>query len=175
MPSTDNFIEQLNDVPSLRGFMALSCQQLAKRIEQLIERVFRKADFALKSVVDSLFEHQGPLAELPVRLKVLLGLGVLSAESFQDISQFLKFKQLLSDEVEELPFTHPSVLAFAKSLHHLDFSPLAQLQKAVSQSEKLADSLLLQMQQKRLEKAVRSSLILALSELYEKLNVESPL
>lgn len=174
MTNQDNFIEQLSEVPSLRGFFALSVNQFAESIELLIQRVFRKADFALKSVVDSLFEHQGPLAELPVRLKLLLGLGVVSAEVFQDITLFLELKQQLSDKAEELPFSHPLVIKFAQDLHHIDLSPATELLKA-SRNPDYQDSIILQMQQARLERVMRSSLIIAVTDINEKLNVDSPL
>ncbi|WP_018652126.1 MltR family transcriptional regulator [Actinobacillus capsulatus] len=174
MPYSDNFIEQLSEVSSLRGFLALATNQFARNVDRLIQRVFRKGDFALKSVVDSLFEYQGPLAELPVRLKLLLGLGVVSAEVFEDITLFIELKQYLSDEVEELPFSHPAIVQFAKDLHHIDFAPAAEMLKHQVAGEN-KDSMLFQMQQIRLERIMRSSLILAITEINEKLNVESPL
>ena len=174
MTNQDNFIERLSEVSSLRGFFALSVNQFSQSIDQLIQRVFRKKDFALKSVVDSLFEYQGPLAELTVRLKLLLGLGVISAEIFEDISLFLEIKQHLSDEVEELPFSHPAIIRFAQDLHHIDLKPAAELLKFSSAGGN-KDSMILQMQQARLERVMRSSLILAVTEINERLNVESPL
>lgn len=174
MPYSDNFIEQLSEVTSLRGFLALATNQFAQNVDRLILRVFRKADFALKSVVDSLFEYQGPLAELSVRLKLLLGLGVISAEVFEDITLFIELKQHLSDEVEELPFSHPAIIQFTKDLHHIDLTPVAEILKHQTIGDH-KDSMLFQMQQIRLERIMRSSLILAITEINEKLNVESPL
>ena len=174
MPYLNKFIQKLSVVPTLKGFFALSVNQFAQNIERLIQRVFRKTDFALKSVVDSLFEHQGPLAELTVRLKLLLGLGVISAPVFEDISLFIEVKQQLSDEVDELPFSHPAIVQFARDLHHIDLSPVSELLKFASSVEN-KDSMLYQMQQIRLERVMRSSLILAITEINEKLNVESPL
>ncbi|MEN2899029.1 Mannitol operon repressor [Mannheimia haemolytica] len=136
--------------------------------------MFRKTDFALKSVVDSLFEHQGPLADIEVRLKVLLGLGVISPKVFEDISLFLEVKQHLNEEEDEFAFSHPAVVKFAKDLHHIDFLPINELLN-MKASAANKDSMLFQMQQMRLEKMVRSSLILAVTEIDEQLNVESPL
>ncbi|EXI61240.1 MltR family transcriptional regulator [Mannheimia granulomatis] len=169
-----DYIDKLNEEPTLRGFLTLANQLFSSQVEQLIERVFRKTDFALKSVVDSLFEHQGPLAELSVRLKVLLGLGVISPKVFEDISLFLEVKQHLYEEEEEFSFSHPAVVQFVKDLHHIDFFPINELLKGKS-SQGNKDSMLFQMQQMRLEKMIRSSLILAITEIDEQLNVESPL
>ncbi|WP_165889933.1 MltR family transcriptional regulator [Mannheimia granulomatis] len=169
-----DYIDKLNEEPTLRGFLTLATQLFSNQVEQLIERVFRKTDFALKSVVDSLFEHQGPLAELSVRLKVLLGLGVISPKVFEDISLFLEVKQHLYEEEEEFSFSHPAVVQFVKDLHHIDFFPINELLKGKS-SQGNKGSMLFQMQQMRLEKMIRSSLILAITEIDEQLNVESPL
>lgn len=174
MQYQDEFIGKLSGVASLRSFLALSCQQFAYQIDRLIERVFHKQDFALKSVVDSLFEHQGPLAELSVRLKLLLGLGVISAELYQDLNAVLDFKLRLSDEIEELAFSSEKVIHFIQLLHNADIEPITQLLK-LSYKPDNPDSLQYQMQQMRLEKMVRSCLIIAVSEMLEQLDVDSPL
>lgn len=174
MHNHDHFIEQLSEIATLRGFLALSTTQLNQQVERLIQRVFRKTDFALKSVVDSLFEHQGPLAELNVRLKLLLGLGVISAPLYEDINAFIEFKLALSDEIEEPTFASHFTIEFAQKLHFADLTHLNELrkQKPISPNR---DSMLLQMQQLRLERVMRSSLILALTKMVEQLDVESPL
>lgn len=169
-----DYIDKLSEESSLLGFFTLANQLLAKDVEQLIERVFRKTDFALKSVVDSLFEHQGPLADLSVRLKVLLGLGVISPKVFEDISLFLEVKRHLKDEEEEVAFSHPAVIQFAKDLNHIDFLPINELLNTKNTIGN-KDSMLFQIQKMRLEKIIRSSLILAITEIDEQLNVESPL
>lgn len=167
-------IDKLSEEATLKGFLTTANQLFANSVAQLIERVFRKTDFALKSVVDSLFEHQGPLADLSVRLKVLLGLGVISPKVFEDISLFLEVKSHLNEEEDDFPFSHPAVVQFAKDLNHIDFLPINQLLN-VKATNGNKDSMLFQMQQMRLEKMVRSSLILAITEIDEQLNVESPL
>ncbi len=174
MLTQDNFIEQLSEVASFRGFLALSTNQFAQQVELLVQRVFRKTDFALKSVVDSLFEHQGPLAELSVRLKLLLGLGVISAELYEDITTFLEMKSKMSDEVEEHGFSSPFVIAFAKRLHHIDLFQVKELLKLVPNIDN-KDSMQSQVQQMRIERAMRSSLILAIVKMLGLLNIESPL
>lgn len=171
MLTQDDFIQQLSEAPDLRGFFDLTTAQFTLDIERLVQRVFRKADFALKSVVDSLFEHQGPLADLSVRLKLLLGLGVLSAPVFEDINLILHFQQ---NELDELRFTSPQLIELAQQLHHLDLTPFNALRKNKPSLEN-KDSINEQIYHHRLDKVMRSSLILAVVAISEKLNVESPL
>ena len=173
MLQQDQVIEKLSEIATVRGFLAFSTQQISEHIEQLIQRVFRKEDFALKSVVDSLFEHQGPLAELPVRLKLLLGLGVISANTYEDVNAFFQFKLALSDEVDEPNFASEPVVYFVQQLHCVDMTAISQFTKAKQLDNK--DSMQFQMQQIRLEKMIRSSLILGISEILMSLNVDSPI
>lgn len=172
MTRHNDFIEQLSEKDEVHSFLALCCQKVAEQIEYLIERVFRTKDFALKSVVDSLFEHQGPLADLSVRLKVLLGLGAISAECYQDISLLLRAEQIIAKE-NSLTFASPQVLKFAERLHTADVEQIHRLLKTFP---KLSDpnSLQYKVQKMRIEKMVRSCLILTVVELLEALNVESP-
>lgn len=172
MTTHNDFIEQLSEKDDIHAFLALCCQKIDSEIECLIERVFRKQDFVLKSVVDSLFEHQGPLADLAVRLKVLLGLGVISAECYQDISLLLRAEQITAKE-NSLTFASPQVLKVAERLHSTDISHINSL---IQSFPKLTDpnSLQYKMQQMRIEKMVRSCLIVTVVELLESLNVESP-
>ncbi len=174
MISKDNFIGQLSDVASLRGFLALSVNQFSQNIELLINRVFRKKDFVVESVVNSLFEHQGPLAELSVRLKVLVSLGVISTEVFEDINFFIELKDQLSNEVEEFSFSDSHIIDAIKKLHHIDLNIVLDILKKAPKLDN-KDSLQYQMIQTRLEKTVRSSLILAISTISDQLDIESPL
>ena len=91
-PSQEQFVyEQLNDIPTLRGVITAAVNIFDHDVEQLMQRVFRKTDFAIKSVVDSLLGSSGPLADLSVRLKVLLGLGVLETKAYHDILCYLEY------------------------------------------------------------------------------------
>ncbi|MDG6881909.1 Mannitol repressor protein [Phocoenobacter uteri] len=174
MISKDNFIRQLSEVASLRGFLALSVNQFSQNIELLINRVFRKKDFVVESVVNSLFEHQGPLAELSVRLKVLVSLGVISTEVFEDINFLIELKDQLSNEVEEFSFSDSYIIDEIKKLHHIDLNIVLDILKKEPKLDN-KDSLQYQMFQTRLEKIVRSSLILAISAIRDQLDIESPL
>lgn len=162
--------EKLNEATTVRGFIIASVRIFEEAVDYLMNRVFRKADFAVQSVVDSLFEQSGPLFELPVRLKVLLGLGVISHEVFQDISQFISLKEQLNNDDKEYVFTDPVMYNFAQ---HLCFQTQPLNAFSVNAVEN-QDSLAYQMKMMRQEKLIRSSLILAVSAICEQLQIESP-
>ncbi|KGQ69455.1 mannitol repressor protein [Chelonobacter oris] len=176
-PSQEQFVyEQLNDIPTLRGVITAAVNIFDHDVEQLMQRVFRKTDFAVKSVVDSLLGSSGPLADLSVRLKVLLGLGVLETEAYQDIEYYLDLKVRLNNESKEYAFSSPLTLAFLNQLHSVqDKAILQKLEKELHGTQENKDSLLLQVKAMRHEKILRSYLLLSVNTICERLDIESPL
>ncbi len=171
MLSEDPIYEKLNEATSIRGFITASVAIFDDAVEKLINRVFRKTDFVVKSVIDSLFETSGPLSELPIRLKVLLGLGVINHEAFEDINSFIKLKETLNNAEKEYDFSDPIVAEFLQSLHLLQDKSLLQFEPESGDK----DSLLYQVKALRREKLIRSCLSLTITDIYQQLQVESPL
>ncbi len=171
MLSEDPIYEKLNEATSIRGFITASVAIFDDAVEKLINRVFRKTDFVVKSVIDSLFETSGPLSELPIRLKVLLGLGVINHEAFEDINSFIKLKETLNNAEKEYDFSDPIVADFLQSLHLLQDKSLLQFEPESGDK----DSLLYQVKALRREKLIRSCLSLTITDIYQQLQVESPL
>ncbi|TCP93208.1 mannitol repressor MtlR [Cricetibacter osteomyelitidis] len=172
MPTTEfSIYEKLNEATSVRSFLIASVNIFEEVVDQLMNRIFRKNDFVVQSVINSLFEQSGPLFELAIRLKVLLGLGAISHEVFQDINHFIGLKEQLNNDAEEYEFTDHIITEFAQQLH---FQTQRILPVELNPLEK-QDSLAFQMKIMRQEKLVKSSLILAVSDICEQLQVESPL
>ncbi|WP_439239993.1 MltR family transcriptional regulator [Lonepinella sp. BR2474] len=171
MLSEDPIYEKLNEASSIRGFITATVAIFDQAVDQLINRVFRKTDFAVQSVVESLFETSGPLFDLSIRLKVLLGLGVISHELFEDVSAFIQMKETLNNDEKEYDFVDHIVVRFAHSLNFLENKSLLDFQPIKED----ADSLVFQMKHSRQEKLLRSCLILTVVEIYGQLQVESPL
>ncbi|MGQ0286416.1 MltR family transcriptional regulator [Pasteurellaceae bacterium 22721_9_1] len=171
MLSDDPIYEKLNESISIRGFITATVAIFDEAVDQLINRVFRKSDFAVKSVVDSLFETSGPLCDLSIRLKVLLGLGVISHDIFEDIFTFIHMKEKLNNDEKEYEFADDVIVEFARSLNLLQDKVLLNFPP----NQESADSLVFQMKQLRHEKLLRSCLTLTISDIYQKLQVESPL
>lgn len=166
--------EQLNDIKSIRGFITASISIFEKHIDLLMQRVFRKSDFAVKSVVDSLLNRSGPLFELNIRLKVLVGLGVISTELFEDINAFSELKVYLNNDANEYSFIDEQIINFIKNLHHATDTSFLTLFD-LNELKNNPDSLLVQVKRTRAEKAMRSALMLVIMDIYEALQIESPL
>jgi len=166
----DQVYEKLNKAMSLRGFITIAVAIFDETIDELINRVFRKTDFAVKSVVDSLFETSGPLSELSIRLKVLLGLGIVEQSVFADIVQFIELKETLNNDEKDYNFFDFKIIEFVQNLHFVTDKALLNFPLEPTS----ADSLLVQIKQRRKEKLVRSCLILAITDIYDRLQIESP-
>ncbi|MFY1027826.1 MltR family transcriptional regulator [Actinobacillus seminis] len=172
MLSSDQIYEKLNEATSIRGFITASVAIFDEAVDQLIQRVFRKTDFAVKSVVDSLFMTGGPLFDLSVRLKVLLGLGVITHAVFEDMYAFIKLKEKLSNDEKDYLFFDQLIIDFIRQLHVATENALLHFP---DEKEDMPNSLCYQIKVQRKEKLVRSCLMLTIIEIYEQLQIESPL
>ncbi|OBX02695.1 mannitol repressor protein [Gallibacterium genomosp. 3] len=164
--------EKLNEVTTARGLIIAAVTIFDEAIDHLINRVFRKTDFVVESVIESLFEHSGPLFDFKIRLKVLLGLGVLSKETFEDINAFIKLKETINNQEQEASFSDPMFFAFIQQLHCIKESLFI---KDPLPKQNSTDSLLEQVKIIRWEKMIRSYLILSILHINEELQIESPL
>lgn len=163
--------EKLNEVTSARGLIIAAVTVFEEALDQLINKVFRKTDFVVESVIESLFEHSGPLFDFKIRLKVLLGLGVISKDIFEDIEQFLKLKEIINNQTQELSFSDPLLLDFVQQLNCIKDSLFIK----DPPPKPTQDSLLEQVKIIRWEKMIRSYITLAIITIHEALLIESPL
>lgn len=67
-----DILERLNQTHTVRGFFITTVDVLTEAIDALMQRIFRKDNFAVKSVVEPLLHDTGPLGDLTVRLKLYL-------------------------------------------------------------------------------------------------------
>ncbi|PSW20523.1 MltR family transcriptional regulator [Photobacterium sanctipauli] len=167
-----DILERLNDAPTARGFFITSVEVFEQAVENLIQRIFRKDDFAVKSVVEPLLGNAGPLGELPVRLKLLLGLGVVPHPVYQDIEAFLTLRDFLNNDGSEYSFTDPAILEPIKKLNVMSQMGVVQLEIAPPSDD--ADITFYKMQLARQEQVIKSALALAVSSICDELDKESP-
>ena len=167
-----DIIEKLNTTPSVRGFFITTVDVLESAIDILMQRVFRKDDFAVQSVVGPLLHDSGPLGDPSVRLKLLYGLGVIPDDVYHDIEDIIKLKNQLNNDVQEYQFTDPAILAAIKKLNLVNSMQMIPLD--VAQPDEDIDSEFYQLQMLRQQQVIKSGLSLAVIEICNKLNKESP-
>ncbi|MCW8332490.1 MltR family transcriptional regulator [Vibrio sp. SCSIO 43135] len=165
-------IERLNSAPSVRGFFIAAVDVFNESIDALIQRIFRKDNFAVQSVVGPLLQDSGPLGDLSVRLKLLYGLGVLPDDVYHDIESIIKLKNKLTNDAEDYEFTDPSILQPIKQLNLVKKMGMVQLE--VTEPEDDTDLEFYQLQLQRQQQIIKSGLSLAIVDICNELAKESP-
>lgn len=167
-----DIIERLNSAPSVRGFFITTVEVFNDAIDALIQRVFRKDNFAVQSVVGPLLHDSGPLGNLSVRLKLLFGLGVLPDDIYHDIEDIIKLRNQLNSDGSEYDFTDPKILVPIKKLNLV--AKMGMVQLDVLEPDGDIDLDFYQLQLQRQQQIIKSGLSLAIVEICNELNKESP-
>ncbi|MBO1403074.1 MltR family transcriptional regulator [Vibrio cholerae] len=181
-PTTDQFmaekinesdiLERLNQTHTVRGFFITTVDVLTEAIDALMQRIFRKDNFAVKSVVEPLLHDTGPLGDLTVRLKLLFGLGVIPDEVFHDIEHLIKLRNQLNHDATEYQFTDPQILASIKSLNLV--KKMGMLHLNVLEPDDDIDLSFYHLQLQRQQQVIKSGLSLAIIQICNALNKDSP-
>ncbi len=137
-----------------------------------MQRIFRKDNFAVQSVVGPLLQDSGPLGDLSVRLKLLFGLGVLPDDIYHDIEDIIKLKNQLNSDASDYEFTDPNILEPIKKLHLVKKMGMVQLE--VSEPDDDIDLEFYQLQLQRQQQIIKSGLSLAIVEICNELGKDSP-
>ncbi|MCA2017962.1 MltR family transcriptional regulator [Vibrio tritonius] len=165
-------LEKLNLAPSVRGFFITAVDVLTQSVDALMERIFLKDNFAVQSVVGPLLHDSGPLGDVQVRLKLLFGLGVISDKAFQDIEKIIKLKNSLNADGSEHEFTDTKVMNVIQSFYSIQKLGLPAFELIESDVE--MDVEFYQLQLQRRQQMIKSSLSLAVIEICNALNIDSP-
>ncbi|MGF1720144.1 MltR family transcriptional regulator [Vibrio kyushuensis] len=165
-------IEQLNNAPSVRGFFIAAVDVFNSSIDALVQRIFRKDNFAVQSVVGPLLQDSGPLGDLSVRLKLLFGLGVLPDEVYHDIEDIIKIKNMLNNDASDYEFTDPNILLPIKELNLVKKMGMVQLE--VSEPDDDIDLEFYHLQLQRQQQIIKSGLSLAIVDICNELGKDSP-
>ncbi|HGS4985432.1 TPA: MltR family transcriptional regulator [Vibrio cholerae] len=167
-----DILERLNQTHTVRGFFITTVDVLTEAIDALMQRIFRKDNFAVKSVVEPLLHDTGPLGDLTVRLKLLFGLGVITDEVFHDIEHLIKLRNQLNHDATEYQFTDPQILAPIKSLNLV--KKMGMLHLNVVEPDDDIDLSFYHLQLQRQQQVIKSGLSLAIIQICNALNKDSP-
>ncbi|MGO2306945.1 MAG: MltR family transcriptional regulator [Providencia sp.] len=158
----NQILERLNQRPEVHLFVQEVIILITEAIDQLMLKVFRKDDYAVKYAVEPLLTGSGPLGELSVRLKLLFALGAINREVYEDIELFLALKGSLPTNGIVLNFTDDEILGSIKMLHCME--PLPEMMR-FNQPEDLVDKQLIDLQKYRYQQMIKSSLVLSVTAL----------
>ncbi|RJG51608.1 MltR family transcriptional regulator [Motilimonas pumila] len=167
-----DLLQQLYDATSLRSFTLMTVTAIEQAVDGLINRVFRKDDFMVKSVVGPLLDSSGPLGDLSIRLKVLFSLGAIDIKVYQDIELLTQLKDFLNQSSNEFQFTDQEIVKKIASLNCICDMTLSSLELANPDDD--SDRALYEMQLARQQQIIKSALILAIEQLCQGLAKDSP-
>lgn len=163
-------LEKLNASKTVRSFLIAAVELLAEALNVLVVQVFRKDDYAVKYAVEPLLSGTGPLGELSVRLKLMYGLGVISRHEYQDAEQLMALREALNHDGTEYRFVDDEILGPFGKLHCVAALPPAPTFLQTGE----ADESLIAMQRQRYLQMVRSSLVLAVTDLVAGISANQP-
>lgn len=158
----NRILERLNARQTLTGFIQTAVGLLSEAVDQLILQAFRKDDYAVKYAVEPLLEGSGPLANLPVRLKLIYALGVISRNEYEDVELLLALNNELAHENKIYSFTDDEILGPINMLHCMTTLPPPP---TLHLPEDVVDDALRTMQEQRYQQMVRSTLVLSITDL----------
>lgn len=158
----NRILERLNARQTLTGFIQTAVGLLSEAVDHLILQAFRKDDYAVKYAVEPLLEGSGPLANLPVRLKLIYALGVISRDEYEDVELLLALNNELAHENKIYSFTDDEILGPINMLHCMTTLPPPP---TLHLPEDVVDDALRTMQEQRYQQMVRSTLVLSITDL----------
>lgn len=103
-------LEALSEADSASECLLAAYDALDDTVDALLQNIFHKDDYAVKFVVEPLLSNDGPLGDIMVRGKLLLGLGVISKEVYDDIEIFVTLKEWAKIQDNNVSFTEVDVL-----------------------------------------------------------------
>ncbi|MDN3616131.1 MltR family transcriptional regulator [Vibrio gallaecicus] len=103
-------LEALSEADSASECLLAAYDALDDTVDALLHNIFHKDDYAVKFVVEPLLSNDGPLGDIMVRGKLLLGLGVISKEVYDDIEIFVTLKEWAKIQDNNVSFTEVDVL-----------------------------------------------------------------
>lgn len=161
-----DIVETLSEAETAYDFFTASFDLFEDAIDILIQNVFRKDDYAVKYAVEPLLSNDGPLANLSIRIKLLYGLGLLSQKSYQDVEKFIELKEFVQSEGESIEFISLLLLERINAI-----SAVAEILPPSLDDNQLEESshYLVQMKLDQHKQVIKSSLILAITEIIKEL------
>ncbi|MGL4859069.1 MAG: MltR family transcriptional regulator [Enterobacteriaceae bacterium] len=159
----NQILEQLNAQQEVIPFIDTVLEWVEQAIDLQMSQVFRKDDYAVKYAVEPLLAGSGPLSDLPVRIKLVYALGVITRNEYEDIELLRTLYGKLRQSQNHCDFNDTVLLEQLSQLHCLQDYP--SLLRPASTLEPSLGA----MQQQRQRQIVHSTLVLCLTELISRL------
>ncbi len=112
LPNEAELLEVISQADNASSVMSAAYHALDDAVGALTQRLFSHNDCNVQFVIDPLMNNNGPLGDMTVRSQLLLGLGVIDKESYDDLSMFVYLKDWFEKSSNhEVDFTEPTLLS----------------------------------------------------------------
>nr|WP_244225192.1 MltR family transcriptional regulator [Vibrio aquaticus] len=165
-------LEELAESANAAECLLCAFDVLEDMLDALLKSIFHKDDYAVKFVVDPLLTNDGPLGEILVRTKLLLGLGVISKEVYDDIEIFVTLKEWVKVQEGKIDFWDKDIVFELNKVNAI------QKNMPVDYSPELIEGMSADMQKMFLERhfqKVRSTIVLAVNDIHQQLSRDNAL
>ncbi len=155
-------LEALSEAESAGACLMAAYDALDDTVDAVLKNIFKKDDTAIKFVVEPLLNSGGPLGEIMIRGKLLLGLGVISKELYDDLEVFVTLKEWAKIQGEDTSFTEVDVIFELNKVHAI------QRIMPIEYDAKIVETMsgpMLQMFLGRHHQKVKSTIVLAITDI----------
>ncbi len=165
-------LEALSEANRASEVLMAAYDALDDVIDALLKNIFHKDDYAVKFVVEPLLTSSGPLGEISVRIKLLLGLGVMSKEVYDDIEIFMTLKEFAKLEGNNVSFLDENIIFELNKVNAV--KNIMPINFDIEMIKGMSDSIL-EMFQGRHHQKVQSTIVLAITDIVNELCRENAL
>ncbi|PJC88282.1 MltR family transcriptional regulator [Vibrio sp. HA2012] len=167
--SESDIIEELNSALTVRSFFNIVVRRITQSIDALIQRIFRKDELTVTTVVDSLLNKSGPLGELSDQLKLLFGIGIVPEGIYHNIEDIIRLQKNLNNDINEHTFTDDYVIYSLKEMSFFSRLGLPSSFDSFTLDDDISDELR-QLQMQRQQQIIKSGLSLVIVDICEHLD-----
>ncbi len=170
LPDESELLEVISQADSPSTVLSAAYHALDDAVGAVMQLMLSRSGQSVQYIVDPLMTTQGPLGEIKVRAALLLGLGVMNREVYADLEVFLRLKEYSDSSEKQTSFTDLYVLTELRSVEAIKRT--MPIEYDPSMISGLSDSMMTMFIERHNQK-VRSTIVLAITELVEQLRIGS--
>ncbi|MGR5063336.1 MltR family transcriptional regulator [Photobacterium sp. DNB22_13_2] len=110
LPNESELLEVISQADNVSSVFSAAYHALDDTVGALMQSLFEQNDYSVKFVIEPLISNSGPLGDVLVRTKLLLGLAVINKQLYSDIETFVRLKDLAEARSDDISFTDAEVL-----------------------------------------------------------------
>lgn len=169
LPNESELVEVITQADSPSSVIVAAYHALDDAIGAVMQRILSRNEQEVQCIVDPLMGATGPLGNVKVRAGLLLGLGVLSREVYADLEVFLRLTEYCEDAAKPVSFTDLYVLTELRSIEAVKRTMPIEYDPSMISG---LSEVMMKMFIERHNQKVRSTIVLAITDLVSQLSVE---